>query len=312
MKKIISTLLVCALIFSLCACGNNTKTQNNATPEPKIEVDACNVQLLNCTFADQIILGVDKEISSWGFEDRDGKTYVDLALKIANNSEEPFTKDDITAYFEYNGDKYEMQFAFGAVSPTRDGDDILPGCVGIIHMIDDADDAITNEDITVHYTIKGTDFEEKVGPKDTRDILSTKTKVSVGDKLDANGLYEVEVISCGEKEEITASDVENSEKYVPLKKGDKFIELILKVKNNTDVTLEASDVDSYIIFNDGEATRTKNQFENAEHNDLRYSGLEAGQEELLHIYTSTDASTDTSKLFVRFDIGTECYYIPVQ
>ena len=40
-------------------------------------------------------------------------------------------------------------------------------------------------------------------------------KVKVGDKVNAGGLYEFEVISCQTKENLMASDTENSKIYRP-------------------------------------------------------------------------------------------------
>ena len=317
MKKLLSLLLVFVLVLSLCACefmkNEGGKADKKVDKEKNKEV-ASNVtesgvefEVSSCAF-DYEIMGIDEESSNWGYTKRDGKVYVNLTLKITNNSEETLNKDSISGYFVYDESEHEMQYNLASVAPElKDGDNIKPGNIGIVNLFSLVDEAAIKKDIVVKYSIDGNEYEEKVGPVDTRDAFSKKTEVSKGDTIDVEGFYEVEIVECTTKEALMATNYEESEKYI-VGAGKKIIDLVLKVKNNTDIDL--TEISGYTIMDDT-IYKTACKIEIDDNTDFAYlSGkpLEAGKEEYIHLYTRVEEGVDIKDFAMRFNLAGNCYY----
>lgn len=306
------------MILSLCACGgkNDAATNNGTAGETTndstktVSESRIDIEVLSCSF-DNEVMGIDEEFSNWGFEKRDGKVYVNLALKITNRSDEPLTKDDIKGFFKLDDVEYSLQYNLASSAPNPDSDNILPGCVGMVNLITLVEESVMDSDITVNYSIKGEEFQEKVSPLDTTDAFSKKTEVKPGDKFNVNGLYDVEVISCTEEEKLSATDKENGSEYLA-GSGKKFVDLLLKVKNNTDVALDPVKITNYTILEDNTAIRGNVRFEANNNTELGYDELQPNTEEYAHFFVSVNEDVKTDDLIMRFNLAGNCYYVNVE
>lgn len=308
------------MVSGLCACSgkNNTANENSSAIDKDKKGDTqiittesnVNIEVLGCSF-DKEVMGVDEEFSNWGFTERDGKVYINLALKVTNNSDETLTKDDFKGFFELDGDEYDLQYNLATVAPKPDSYNIQPGCVGMVNMIALVDESVMDSDITVNYSIKDEEFQKKVEPIDTTDAFSKKTEVKAGDKFDVNGLYDVEVISCTEKENLTTTDEENGGQYLAAE-GKKYVDLLLKIKNNTDVEMDPVKITTYTILDDEKAIRGNVRFEEKDNTEIGYNGLAPEKEEYAHFFVSVDETVKTDDLVIRFNIAGNCYYMEVE
>ena len=310
------------VIIMLAGCdtnnGGDTNSGNADNKENRQEtVGDVKVEVLACEF-DKEVMGIDEESSGYGFTERDGKVYVNLALKVTNNSSETLTEDNFSGYFEYNDLRQDLQFELWNVAPKKDNENILPGCVGIVYMLSVVEEAAMDSELTVHFSVSGKEFKEKVSPIDTRSAFEKKTKVSVGDKFNVNGLYDVEVISCQEKQYIQASNFAESEQYEAMG-DDKIIDLVLKVKNNTDsnfgeikgyapVNGQFSWADVQIEVNNN--TEFKNLSDRE--NDTTSEALKPGQEEYIHVCAMIEQNENADNSAVRFNIAGNCYYCEIE
>ncbi len=312
LKRIFVVLMVFVMaIATFSGCSDSEKnTQSNEAKNTEIYVDDLKIEVLSCSF-DKEVMGIDEELSGYGFTERNGKVYVNLALKITNNGTTALKKDDIKGYFEYDELRYDLQYELMLSVPVRNDDDSLsPECIGFVNMISLVDEAATSEDLTVHFTIKENEYSEKVMPIDTRSHLEKKTEVSAGDSFNVNGLYEVNVIECVETKYLRATNYNESEQYQYYNK--KFIDLVLSVKNNTNVNLSA--INGYVII-DEEGVRANERVENSENTDLEYLSIEpikSGEEGIVHIFVTVDEDINTDGLAMRFNLGGNCYYCNVK
>lgn len=320
-SKLMSIILALALTSMLPGCGQ--KTENASSPNTadntktvsdskKVTSSDADIEILSCAF-DNEVMGFDEELSSYGYTKIDGKVYVNAALKVSNNSKEAIGEDDISGYFEYKELRYDLQYDLASIAPTKhsDGKSILPGCVGIVNLLARVEEEAVDEDITVTLTLCGEERKEAVAAIDTRDALSKKTEVKAGDKFNVNNLYDIEVVECSEKKYLQTTNYKESEQYEALS-GDKFIDLIIKVKNNTDV--ELNEIKGYVIIND-EGTYAKDDIEvkdNTELKSLDASPLKAGEEEYIHISSTVDDTENTDGLAIRFNLAGNCYYCKVK
>lgn len=271
------------------------------------------VTFIGCNFADEVT-ALDKEYVGNVFSGSDDEVYVDLVLGVLNNSDEDFTEDSISAYVLYEDARYDMQFEMESDYSTGflsyGAKNIVPGDYQIIHLFESLEKDAENEDLTVTYSVNGRDFECEVSPKDNRDALNRKTKVFVGDKVDANGLYKFEVVSCKTTKILKAQDLENTEQYEPMSSGKEFFELVLKIKNNSDFAL--NDIRAYTEI-DGEFVSATAAIETDNNTDIdQFGSLASGDEEYYHIYTTIDEDADTDGLLMRFNLGNVCYYCEIE
>ncbi|MDO4617955.1 MAG: hypothetical protein Q4B31_00360 [Clostridia bacterium] len=301
-------MIIAISITMFTGCGNDIPVNDNSnTNTEELKVGDLNVEVLSCEF-DKEVMGIDEEMSSWGFTERNGKVYVNLALKITNNGTTTFNKDNISAYFEYEELRYDLQYELMSVAPINNNDDsITQDCVGIVYMLTTVDEAATSEDITVYYTINGKEYKEKVKPIDTRSALEKKIKVSVGDKFNVNELYDVEVMECSVKKYLQTTNFADSEQYQSY--GKNFVDLIIKVKNNTSVELKEG-IQGYVLVGDGgSSASTDIEIDNnTDLKDLDLAPLKSNEEGIIHIYATVDENEATDGLGMRFNFAGNCYY----
>ncbi|MBR5239540.1 MAG: hypothetical protein IKW04_03055 [Clostridia bacterium] len=307
MKRIFAFLMITVLTVSLLAgCGVNQSQESSNT----LQVDGLEIEVLACEF-DKEVMGIDEEFSGYGFTERDGKVWVNLMLKIKNNSENDIGEDELSGYFTYDDLRYDLQYELWSVAPTRNNDEsIEPGCVAVVSLVNLVDQAAMKEDLTVYYTVLDKQFEKKVAPMDTRTPFEKKVKVSVGDKIDVEGLYEIEVLECKEKAYLQASDYENSEQYQTYE--GKFVDLVLKVKNNSGSDFEG--VNGYTLVGE-EFIRTAERIESQDNTELEWvsdSPMKNGEEGIIHLFVTVEEDYDTSDLAMRFNLAGNCYYCEVE
>lgn len=295
MKKIYSLLLVFVMLLSLCACGGN---------KPKQDFEH---EVLSCAFT-SFLPTIDTEKNDT-VEPLDGYPCVTLALRIKNNSTtKTFNSNNISAYYTYENLRHDMDYSLGAVAPTESIDSIGPGCVGTIFMYDMNSTLTPDSKIDVVYTIDGTEYTEKVN---SLNPSTKKTEVKKGDVINVYDFYTVEIIDCSAKDYIIAQDTANSEQYY----NTNGIDLILKVKNNTDTPF--SNIKGYTFANDklvyGSAFIETN--ENTTISSLAAKPLEAKSEEYIHIRAeridNRDDLISSKNLVMRFNIADQCYYCVV-
>ncbi len=321
MKKILLVLTVLIMVaVVLMSCQKTTDTIGGGYAEKEVQavsVDGLDIKILGCNFSEEIS-GRDKEYIGSYFPDRKKDIYIDLVLFIKNNKEVDFTGEDISGYIMYDDARNDMQVGIESLSSTGINDFInpkelviAPKSFGVVHLFTVIDEPAKNESIVVNYKINGKDFECEVLPEDNRGALERKTEVFVGDKVDVNGLYEFEVISCKNTKIMKAQNLENTEQYQHYGK-ETFFELVLKVKNKT-----ASDLEEIRCYTevDGELLRATSAIETNNNTDIDKWGdapLAAGEEEYYHIYTSLEEGTETDGLIMRFNLGGNCYYCEIE
>ena len=323
MKRILTSLLVLIMAVSMLAgCGANNGGESNSNnvvnkDNRQETVGDVKVEVLACEF-DKEVMGIDEESSGYGFTERDGKVYVNLALKVTNNSSEALTEEAFSGYYEYNDLRQDLQYELQNVAPKKDNENILPGCVGVVYMLNVIEEAAMDSELTVHFSVNGKEFKEKVSPIDTRSAFEKKTKVSVGDKFNVNGLYDVEVISCQEKQYIQATNFAESEQYKAMG-DDKIIDLVLKVKNNTDTNFGEikgyAPVNGQFSWADVQIEVNNNtEFKNLgdRENDTTTEALKPGQEEYIHVCAMIEQNESADNSAVRFNIAGNCYYCEVE
>ncbi len=326
-KRIVALLLVFALCFVMVVgCGKaetdtdaaendaettveNEETQPSDTDE-SVQIGDIKVEVVSCMFDNELV-GIDEEISTWGFQKIEGKVYVNLALKIFNNGTEPFTEDDIKAYFEYDELRYDMQYELEVAIPTSyyDDEEVIPaGSVGIVYLFDRVEEAAMSSDITVHYTIGENQYERAVDSLDPRTPFEKKIKVSAGDVLDAGGIFDIEVISCKETKVLRAQNYEESKQYTPSK--GKYIDFVVKIKNNFKKDLTG--FSGYVVVGDV-VHRAEYIIETDNNTDLREDVLlKSGEENIMHVYAVVDEDVDTDGLSMRINLLENCYYCEVE
>ncbi|MBE6913252.1 MAG: hypothetical protein E7473_12080 [Ruminococcaceae bacterium] len=293
------------------ASGDSSQVEQEAAPKNTvINIDDLKIEVLSCSF-DKEVMGIDEEFSGYGFTERDGKVYVNLALKITNNRATPLKKDEIKGYFEYDELRYDLQYELMSSVPVGSNDNLLaPDCIGFVNMISLVDEEATKENLTVHFTIDENEYSEKVMPIDTRSAFEKKTEVSVGDTFDANGLYEVEVIKCEESKYLRATNYNESRQYQSA--NEKFIDLVLNIKNNTNVNFRS--IYGYVIIDeDGIRAIDKVEVkENTELESMDIAPIKPGEEGIVHLYVTVEDDMDTDDLAMRFNLGGNCYYCYVE
>ncbi len=130
MKKIISLILACLLVFGLCACGNDDPTlvgSNNSgngtsagsddNKEFKLG-DSVELGDVVVTFTD-----VTKSTGSQFNKPADGKVYVLCEFEIANNSKEDLAISSMLSFKGYCDD-YACNYSIGALMEKGDKDQL--------------------------------------------------------------------------------------------------------------------------------------------------------------------------------------------
>lgn len=303
MKKIICLTLVFVMLFALCACGETGSPiggADNITTDSGFEIE-----VRSCAF-DKEVMGVDEEFSTWGYTEREGKVYVNLALRVKNTGTAAFTEDSITASFEYDNSTYDMQYSLSSVLPKGNNDESIPaGCIGVVEMFALVDEAAVNSDITVKYTVDGKERSQKVAPIDTTPAFDKKTELKVGDKISLDGFYDIEVISCTEGEKMYPTGSKNGS-YYTVGVDKKVIDVVVKIKNNT--AFDFMGPNCYTINSKGEILRGDEMIESQDNTEITRDDLKAGEERYMHIYVAVEQNEPTQDIAVRYTIADHCFY----
>lgn len=289
---------------------------SESTSDSALQSDASNdsnseapeIKTVRCVFREQIT-PADFEGYGTYFSAADGKVYVDLVLDINNKSDDSMTEEDISGYFTYDGLRYDMQFevesehgeGFLSYSPC-----VKPGERRIVHLICSVGEAAASEPLTVNYKVYGkTEFETITVSEDSSAYtLEEKTELKIGDTVNIEDKYNIEVTDCSVKKYLTASDYANSRQYTNY--NGSFFELILKVKNNSSEPL--SDISAY-TFVDGQAIKATKEIETKNNTELMYlsfDALQPGEEEYIHLYVSVEEGISSEGLAMRVNFFGTC------
>ncbi len=306
--------LILAMMTIVMLSGCNSRddiyteyVDDMAEMEEQISIAELDIEVLNCSF-DNAVTALDEEFMGSIYSAVDGDVYVDLVLKITNNSNKTLTKGCFSGSFTYKNIKHELRYAIDSSNSTSLGENgISANSVGIVHLYDRVEKEASEQLLYVNYSICGKEFEKKVYPHDARNPLEKKTKLEIGDRVDANGLYEIEVISCSETPSISATSYEGTDQYMAAE-GEKFIELLLKVKNNTQNDLR--ELRGYVIVS-GNIIKANDRIEINENTDIQYLSsipLKFSQEEYIHIFAPIPEGKSIGASAIRFNLGGNCYY----
>ena len=107
MKKILSLMVVCSLVFGLFACGSSSEIE--AQPGEAVEHKDVVATLV----------GVTKSTGSDYNKPADGKIFVLCEFEIANNSDKELSISSILN-FEAYCDEYSCEYSFGALLEKGD------------------------------------------------------------------------------------------------------------------------------------------------------------------------------------------------
>ena len=121
MKKLISLLLVCFLMFSLCACGDeptlvgsgsgsNNPNNNSSVSDQTFKLgDSVELGDIVVTF-----VGISKSTGSTYNKPEDGKVFLLCEFEIVNNSNSEITVSSMLS-FEAYCDDYSCEYSLGAL-----------------------------------------------------------------------------------------------------------------------------------------------------------------------------------------------------
>lgn len=296
-------MLVMIMCISLVSCGGGEK---------RISVGDVKFSVLGCNFESKVYTG-DEEAAGMVFQEIKDKVYVDLRLKVENKGDTPLTEEDFSGYFTFEDFRYDLQYEVEyAVDATSD--EIPAKSTGIIHLLNRVDKAAEKNELTVTYFVCGKEFNVKVDPSDTRTALEKKAEVVVGKKYSANGMYDFKVISCERKQYVQATKYSESEQYEAMGNYD-IIDLLLKVKNKTDVNL--GKITGYAPVNERftwadvkmeveNNTKLKDLDDNEK--NVNAVALQPGQEEYIHICAKVKKNEKVDGSAIRFNLGGNYYY----
>lgn len=310
MMKIILVLLLVALLLTACAAegqpvttSSTTATTATAKPdtqEPQIPKTA-EVAVLSCSFKAQV-LPADHEVYVGCFPYEEGEVYVDLVLSVTNTCEAPIDGGDITGYFEYAGKRYTMQFEVEETADDFANEDkaVLPGETKTVHLFYRVDAAAEGGDLTVHYSALGDSNEISVAPQ----TEPVKQELKIGDVVSCEGSYTVEVLDCKVSSSIRATGSGAKKYYVA---GSHVFSLILRVRNDGTSALDY--LEGYMLAGDRPefAVIQMEVNNNLELEDLTRA-LQAGEEQILHLYVAVPEDTPAEGMVMRFNImgGSYC------
>lgn len=121
MKKLLSLVLVCILMFSLCACGDdpslvgsgsgNSNLNNNTSVGDKTFKLGDSVELNDIVVT---FVGISKSTGSTYNKPEDGKVFILCEFEIVNNSKEDLAVSSMMSFEAYYDD-YSCDLSFGAL-----------------------------------------------------------------------------------------------------------------------------------------------------------------------------------------------------
>lgn len=319
MKKIFCVMLA---VLLLTGCSKNetppvttapttAPTQSTTPPpdEPDVPepVTSAEIELLSCRFKDQV-LPVDHEACFGYFPAEEGKIYIDLTLRVCNTGETPIGKEELSAFFEYEGMRYDMQLEVeeNAWNFANEDRTVHPGQTRTVHLFYNADLAAVDSSITVHYNFLQESGEIAVGEQ-VQPVLEDKIQLQLADTVHWGNTGTIQIMDCLISTFLRATG-KGAEKYYADTDSDLFI-LILKVDSETDP--EPDLLDAYVMAG-YEPEFVQILVESEDH--LALTPLEEaappqpGQERILHLWLEIPFEIPTEDLAMRLNIETGSYY----
>ncbi len=328
MKKLLAIFIAVILLFAAAGCtakeinetGEAQNEEKNSFEEiiknEWTETSNCKFRVLECVY-DEALTGQDEEYfyTKYGVDERNW-IFVDLVIELENIGTVNITEDNFSGYFVYKSCRHDMDFSIepeDTLSARSDPDTVIPaGDRDIIHLYSTVEKEAEGTDITVIYTVDGKEYEEKVTSKKEADLLTSKSEVKVGDVVDVNGRYEFEVLSCKVAETMFATNATESQPYSSF--DTPVVDLVIKVKNNTNLVMEK--MKPYVIIDDTileghlgiEVENNTIIVSSQVTNGYEVQTIEAGEEEICHLYVLVKNEYSTENTAVRFNIDGNCYY----
>lgn len=272
-------------------------------PEPEL-VKAASTAVLSCCFKEQI-LPSDHELSVGLFPPEEGKMYIDLTMQVENTGEAPIGAEDITAYFQYEGRRYDMQFEVEENAGNFANEDrtVHPGDSRIVHLFYTVDAAA--RDMVVHYSILGEG--DQMGVDDyVPPVLEDKTQLKIGDTFGHEGRYSVTVMDCMVGKHLRATGNGAQKYYV----ADHDV-LVMTVKLRNESAEELELVEGYLMM--GQAPEfAQISVESEDHLTLTEvtegCGVGPGEEQILHIWVAIPQDIPTEGMAMRLNILCDSFY----
>lgn len=321
MKKMITMLL--ALMLMLTACAQDATPEDTTastavstttapeTTEPEVPEEpelkkSAQVEVLACSFKDQV-LPTDHEAYVGWFPEEEGKVYVDLTMRVQNTGEAPIGEEDITGWFEYEGQRIDMQLEVEAnAGDFENVDKTVPvGETKIAHLFYTVDAAAEGASISAHYSVLGEEDQIQVDDY-VPPVLEDKIQMKIGDVFGREGEYTVEVLDCLISDTLRATGDGAVKYYV---EGHEAFDLILRIRNEGDSELDL--LEGYLMV----GQETEYATEELEINDNKE--LEAlsdedpigpGEEVIVHLWVAVPLDTPAEGMVLRFNIQGDSFY----
>lgn len=315
MKKLLCAVLA-VLLLTGCTVSKPTITSSPTTaptkattpppPEPELPKSA-EIEILSCRFKEQV-LPVDHETYFGWFPMEYGKIHIDLTLRVQNTGEAPLGKDDLSAYFSYDGQRIDMQLEVeeNAWNFANEDRTVHPGQTRTVHLFYNADSAITESDITVHYTFLGESGEIAV-EQAVQPVLEDKTELRISDTVNWGETGTVQVMDCLITSYLRPTG-KNAQKYHSPEGYDYFV-MIIKVDSESEI--EPDLLDAYVMAGQ-EPDFVDISVESGDHMTLiplaEAEAPQAGEERILHLWVEIPSDMPSSVLVMRLNVDTTAYY----
>lgn len=270
-----------------------------------VDVRFENVELVGCWFV-KSVHALDGEYIGSGYEEREGKVFVDLVLYVNNDTEKDFDDECISGIVVYEGVKRELQFARESSHlAAMSSDPIGAGEVGYVHLFTLLPEEAVNETVTVTYTLNGEEYTCEAEEKSEQDPLEAKTRLEVGDVSSVyDGQMELKVTAAEVVENMQASN--QSGAYYP----GPFVLVELEVTNNHPSAI-VDNIFSYAVIEDG-YSRISPRVENDAGDGFAYLEMIApGETQTVYIFMDKEEDMDEDDMIIRFNFAENCYYVQV-
>lgn len=131
MKKLISMILVCFLMFSLCACGDDPSLVGSGSGNSNLNSDTSSVGNKTFKLGDSVelkdvvvtFLSVTENTGSTYNKPENGKVFVLCEFEIVNNSKEELAVSSLLSFKAYYDD-YSCDLSFGALMEKGNKDQL--------------------------------------------------------------------------------------------------------------------------------------------------------------------------------------------
>lgn len=316
--------LFCALlaVFLLTGCSKPEQPKATTTPttaptqttapapdgpEVPAPVKSAEIEVLSCTFKEQI-LPTDFETYMGWFPAEEGKMYVDLTLRVENTGELPLGKEDLSAYFEYEEKRYDLQLEVeeNAWNFANEDRTIPLGQARTVHLFYNVDREAVNTPLTVYYTLLDQTGEIPVGPE-AEPVLEDKILLQLSDTVSWGETGTVQVMDCLVRPYLRPTGNGAEKFYSP--SGDDMFILVLKVDSESELTPNL--LDAYLMA--GQIPEFAQIYVESE-DHLSFIPLEeapepqAGEERIYHLWVEIPFGMPTEGMSIRLNVDTVSYY----